>query len=618
MGRSTMPPIGAAILITAQERASEVFRKIGGEAGKLSGHLVKTGATAAIVGTNFSKLNLALTGIIPAIVALAAGATAVKWAQFEAATRRASFAMALSGLSAREAQIRINMVNSALTRASAEGFFNFGGAVSGAIELDRDLFQSLLDISGALEDKIRIPASESFAAMAEAIKGNNEPLDELLGRIGAVVGPVTTVEEKFAAIKGTLGTLSVTRVDALLTALGSLKESTETTVGELGNVFSGFFVVFVGTLASFIINVKDNPQLILAFATLGAFLIDKGAIFGKGFVGALVGAAIAGLSLDLGSSIKGVLEDPEVLLVIGIAAGTLGRYMGSKWLVPGIVAAIGFELVPGISTALGDAGMSDVLTAAAWGLGIIVGKKIGGTKGVLAGLALASTLTDSINVLYNGNSISDPALELAIIGLGAAIGFVLGGWVGLTIGAAMANALIQAEKEGNLPSWVRFFIDPKYDKEIRDTLKDWAMKWGGVILDGIKDPLKTFGKIFSDIFSSEGVADILRRAKEFGVSVGNMILDGIKSALGWFLNFIFPYSRTASTSAVPVPEMTHASLTNDIGGGIGSRISGMPLGGTIVVQLVLDRYVLGEAVVDIIDRTARFKAGLTEASVATA
>ncbi len=210
----------------------------------------------------------------------------------------------------------------------------------------------------------------------------------------------------------------------------------------------------------------------------------------------------------------------------------------------------------------------------------------------------------------------------ALKAIWALLGLIRKGW-GFIL-AAITNGLATLEKS---------LID--FRKAIVDWVEAWTKSLGLAIRDAIDFAIGAWGRFFTRI--RDGTFDI----GEFFQGVWDGVVRGFKTILNEMIdmlnrwigrlnsvidlaNILNPFQDIPKLDLV-APIMHRGGVVPGPAGAdvpiiaqAGERIIPNGGGGIIVVQLVMDRNVFGEVVVDVINRTAKFKAGMTPSSVATA
>lgn len=589
----------AAFILTARDRASGQFAKVSASALTLGTRLKLLLGTIGMLIPQFNKITTAigLFSLALAAIPLLAGIVMTKKIidgiiEFGLATRRARLQMELMGINAESAKNQVRALAGVIDRATMVSLTTSAKAVEAWVLAGYPLTKQLATMAEELYKLTGIPVEDIFAELVTArITDNVSGFLKLLGDTNILVG--VDLPKNFTELKVKLEEfLSKENLDsasALADSFRRLSEVTLPTREKIAEMISSFINILIETLAEKLEAQKDKMEELLWAALAAVFLAPKGLAWrlGAGFAVAFGGA----LLLDLGNTIVKAFEDPVTVGVIVAAAYLLGSSAGSKWLA-GFIAFLALNFGPQLIEELRRAGIDPGLLAVAIALGTVLGRML--RLGIIQGLVLGSILYDIFNELFSEKEIAHGLLRVAVAGLGAAIGFLIGGGLGAVLGAFIGNELYSFLLKAG---WV--------DKALKS--------------------MESLGKAIGEGVVA-GFKYVFRGLINWIVDFINWFRTQINKILGIFGQSLPLMERWEEPIPLPrtppgTPEFQRGGWVPGTPGQATPIIAHggeyvMPRGGApITIQLIIDKRVVNEWVVDAVSRVARLKAGLTPSSL---
>lgn len=665
----------ATIVVQARDRATGQFRKLAGESQRLGGSWrVLTGIVRQL-NVGMLALSLTLPAIGAAIGGLVTAQTATSFLTFERAARRARTQLQLMGFSANDARDQVNALTNLMDRANATTILQSAEAMTDVALAGSEMTEQLAPLAETFAELTGLDPGSVLSSFFDAfLKRDPDKLLRLVTGTEDLAIPIEIFDQLEAGFaKPLLDFLTQVTDDTTITNVERLADSFERLAmltlpsrEQFVEFTAGFTNIFIESLAEHLENSKENLNIVL-LTSLGAVVATSSKSLGRRAGVGFIAGFTALLLLDFGNTVDTAVKDPETLTTIAAASALAGQLSGKLW-IAGFVSLIGLELAPGISGTLDNMEDDEKLGLAAFGVGTAIGLKT--KQGLLTSLALGFTLKTAADDLFSGESLRDESMSLAYGGLGAAIGFkIKGPWgaiFGFELGKIAQDLLVDAGLEqhmntlglaiggfmvAGLPglligALIGSAIDLVVHPELRDAWVIVGKAMGGFLMDGIIG-------VFVEI----------------PIILANLIIAGINKALSG-LKFGFPYggtidpfpdipeiplprfipdtgtAQTASTitpgiaagtlsqvqaalaSGVPVSSelLAAAGIQSLAGGGVVQGATGQPRvavvhggemvsSGPMVIQLILDKKIIGQVAIDSIHRTGKFRAGLVPGSV---
>jgi len=583
----------AAIVISARDRATGQFRKLDtavlGVVGRFRLLLGVIGRLLLVA----PLLAIGIGAIVTALASITAAGAARDLATFQQAARRAHVQLRTLGISLRDTRDLLDVVTGTLSRASAIGFLGSVTAVEAlANTLDINLAKSLMDIAKRAEETIGVDAAIVFDALVDAVNGVEEPLRRIIGTMevdfdAQVLTSTDLIRAFDDANKEAFGEFPLTNVRRLADQFERINEALRPMAEKLGEFSAAFSLVFVATFAQALMNLAGNPAIVLSIIILGT-VIRRGLV--GGILGGFAGLLAAGLALELVSIAQAIFRDPDVLLAIAVGATFIGVLTGRWWLAA-FLGLMGVSLAPGISEVFSSFTFAERMNILFAALGLLGGLKfIGGFKGAIVGFQFVGAIKEWANIIVEVFDVRGPiggVLAVVMTALAAFVGSRLlsaFGPIGLALGALLGLQLSTAFLKVLLKMPELFFLDfIKIGRAIANFIWEGLERGLMALLPGFPGPLKEALK---------------------GLLPGIPFID------------IPSFQHGGIVPGMPgqaVPILAHAGERIIAAG---QPIAGMNGGGQpIIVQLVLDKRVIGQVSIDAFHRTAKFQAGMTPGSI---
>jgi hypothetical protein len=450
----------ASIVIQARDKATGQFRKVAMESQRLGG--AWRILTAVLRQMNIGMLAMATVlpvvgAALASIVTVAATVSFLKWEQ---AARRARIQLQFMGFSASESRQQMDMLASTMSRANAQVMFQSAGAMADVAVAGQGMTAQLAPMADTFADLIGASPADVFSALFDIFaKQDPTKFERLVAgteNIAIPIGMITALEKGdfapfltwFHAITNKESLTQMEQLTENLARLGALTAPAAETISE---ATAGFANVFVSSFATRMENLQEEIKLMLAGGIAAALIAgaETEAMTGayKKFgtrMGAGIAAALAiGIVLDLKTTWETLSNNWEVLGPIVIAAMILGKVTG-RWWVAAAAAIFGLELAPGIADAMQSLGTEKSVNLVVAGLGVAMGLML--KKKLTTSLALGVTLSEIMKSLYTGEgdsaTLRQNIVKVTAGALGAAIGFAYTrSWTGAIFGAGIALAI---------------------------------------------------------------------------------------------------------------------------------------------------------------------------------
>ena len=581
--------ITADIIIRARDAGSAAFSRVAGASGRLGGSFTR------LLGI-LARLNIGLQLLLATLPLIAAGFAAmigvrmvVNFLNFERASRRARIQLQLLGFSASAARDQVNILTQLMGRSAATSILANAQAmtdvaiagtvlVAGLAPLvevwskligadPADVMSAFIDVFAKQDpDKfLRLVAGTEKLAVPMEILANLD--EEGLKRLRLFITEIAKQE-------------TMTNIEGLAASLERLSEVTAGLQEAIVEGIAAGIDVFVTSLAASLEALKENLDIILVAALAGAFFAAGG-----GLASSLAGGFALGLAAALLTNMEPVIgafeEEPLILSAIAIAAGALGHALGG-WLLAATLVSVALGLSPGLAKQFKNLEPEKKVDAIAGALGLALGVALGlkFTEAFTLGFLLM-TIADQIQ---NQKTVGGIAAFSAFTLLGGVLGFWLGG--GSPMGAIL----------GAYIGTLAFQIWDEHKEDIIDAFKWLGEKIGQILANGIWNEV-------SAIIAK--IRDAVARALQGppisvppGGGPGGIVPIVPRRQLG---------GMVPGLPGQPQMILAHGGETIIPAG----RSGGQPM----VIQLILDRRIIGEVAVDAFHRTAKFKAGMVSGSI---
>ena len=592
----------AAITIIARERAAQAIRRVE----TLLGHLGLTfGRLLGIIGRltlGFTLFQAAIGAIGVALSAAVTVQTIGTMLQFERAAQRARFQLQLFGLSADEAKDMVAALAKVTDRATATALLRSGEAMTAARLAGEQLTVRLASLTQEIAKVTQLDPAQVFTALFKAIV-EHDPRHflDLVGGFSEFQDAARALARQDMpafrqALEDALDTAERTspeieRLSENLAALGVLTRGAREQV-------SGFVVdflnVFVGTLREKLDTAREHFRIVVAGALAGVML-TSGRFLAIRFAAGFAGALLAYLTVDMDKVIRQMKDNPKLVATIASVATTVGLLMGKRTAAAFLLGAI--TLFPGLADTFRDVSTTDIVRVAAAGLGMVLGKRL--RFSFWKSLLLAEVIVNTLNTFFSGRDITHKALRLTAIAFGTALGALVGGHFGAAMGAFVATAIFdELEKRGFVTKWIRFW------ENIGASMRDALFKTFTIgffkrltieVRAGVADMLEDVNRLLSHLpgHPSIPIPPAFKSAQLLRDTIARVSTEALKD-MEFQYGGVVPGPRGAPRLA-----LVHGGETI------------LPTHrGPMVIQLIMDRKVIGEAAIDYFHRTAKLKAGM--------
>ncbi len=565
----------AAITITARDRATGQFRKLEQASMGLGRSLRGLLVVVRRMATGFVLLQGALIGIPALLAALVTATTAINLVKFEQASRRARIQLQLLGLSALDARHQVSALAATIDRSAAVSILSSVEAMDEWRFTGFQLGKQLLEMTEEFAKLTGLDPAKIFTALSAAFTMDDvRPFAALLTSTENFAQVVIRSKDDILGMLTGLGsTENLASVERLAESMHRLTKATEESREAITTLTAAFLDVFVRTLADKLEAASERIRLAIVTSLVTAFVLAGRSMAVR--FGASFGAGLAFILLtDVSDTVTDTFENPEFLAAAGIAAFLAGRIVGGR-LIAGLVFVLVLELMPAIQEQFRGMSTPEQAEAIAFPAGIALGLAL--KLGLLRAFTLGLILQEAVGVVFKAETISHKGLLAALTGLGAAIGFAVAGPIGAGIGAFLGVGLFEFLR---------------------------ARGWLEMLLGGFGEMARKAADRFVNDLKIR-IGELWRGLVDF---IGNLRLPAFNIP-----SFSFPRlpgfehgGTVPGPIGAPVPIIAHG----------GERFLGSGGGGApIIVQLVLDRRVIGEVAVDAINRTARFKASMVPGSL---
>lgn len=634
-----------AFVVNARDKATAIFDKVSKSSNLLGATWRSLVGLAARLNVAMLALSVTLPIVAAAFASLLTVTTAISFVRFERAMRRTRIQLQLLGLSAIQARSQVATLAGMMDRAAATSFFNSAEAINTVAIAGFELTKQLIPLATEFAELTGLDPAAVFVAMFDAVaKHDADKFALLVTGMTNLAIPMEVlasleagdVEPFLKFLADISSTESVTGLEKVADSLERIAELTRPTREAVVNTGAILVNVLLESIATRLEEVGGELEEIFLVAWAAA-LLTTGRSMGMR-LGTGIAVGMAGILLvDFITTLEKVGESPVItagILAIGLG---LGRQLGGRkgGIVGGILIIMGLELLPGLQDMFNDLRFSQQLEVSAFALGVTIGLLT--KQGFFRSFALGSVLQ---TVVGDFNADKNAAQTTTVIGF-TAIGAILGARFGGGFQGAIVGSLI-----GNLVGTI--LADPATDKlgiELGKTI-------GTFILDGILGVLVELPIAIANLVL-EGINNALANLGGLQTPFGTIPLPGVSVPLipnpvpdildnvggGGGLPGPTDFADVintlptggGSTSTVPSMNDFFSDFRNIEQFGEGGVIPG-PLGaprmavvhggetvipgsGNIVIQLVLDKRVIGEVAVDAVNKVARFNAGMVPGSV---
>ena len=455
----------ASIVIQARDKATGQFRKVAMESQRLGG--AWRILTAVLRQLNISMIAMAtvlpvIGAALASIVTVAATVSFLKWEQ---SARRARIQLQFLGFSASESKQQMDSLASTMGRANAMVMFQSASAMTDVAIAGQAMTAQIAPMADTFADLVGASPADVFSAFFDIFaKQDPSKFERLVAGTENITIPLEMITALEAGDFGPFLTWfnaitnkeSLTQMEILAQNLADIGELTAPAAETISETTAAFANIFVSSLKTRLTALKDNVQLIFAGGLSGALIASAATpemtgafkILGTRMGAGLAAAAAAALIVDFGTTWATIVDEPKILVPIVMAALTLGRITGKFW-VGAAVGVIGLQLGPGIAEVTKSLSTEKEIELLAGGLGFALGVVL--KKNLMTKLALGATLAQAAKEVVEDETWGHRASEAAFIAVGTAMGFALTrNLTGALIGAALATAAYDAIPDGNM------------------------------------------------------------------------------------------------------------------------------------------------------------------------
>ena len=635
--------------VQARDKATALFSKLEKSSVNLgtAWRSLLMGIRALNIG--FLALAVTLPLVSAAIASVMTAVTTIGFLKFERASRRARFQLQLMGMTASQSRDQLATLTGLMDRAAVTSILQSGEAMLDVALAGSELMKQLGPLTDTLSDITGIAPDQMFIALFDAFaKHDSAKFRSLVFGMQELQIPIEILDQLeagFAApfldfLHGITKTENVSRLEEVTKNLERISDISRPTREMIMTGSAATVNIFLESLATKLEAGEEELADIFRIS-----LIAAASVAGSGVGRALGVGILVGLSLlllkDIETTINDAFTNPIVTAGILATGLTAGKVLGGKkgGLVGGLIIVLGLELLPGLTEAFDTLERDQKFAIMGFGSGTLLGLAM--KQGFLKSFAIGSIVQTAVDTTFSGGSLSDKAIVLSLATAGGIVGTIFGGPIGAAAGVAIGTGL---------GVWLR------------------DADWRGFA----REPAKQFGIAFANFFIDE-INSAIRRMNEGWFGLGSILPDipempKIISATPVDATAVIPPGAAGAVVAPPVtavpvptaepvfkplltvppeipfPNMSVADLIALFGlaeaerivalrgyenGGIVPGPLGAPQlatvhggetilprgGGIMVVQLVLDKQVIGEVAIDALHKTARYNAGMVPGSL---
>ncbi len=625
------PEVG--IIVRARDQASAMFDRLNQSSGKLGAGFRRLIGIVSRLNVGF----LALTAVVPIVGAAIAGmigaATAISFLSMERSLRRARVQLQLFGMSSTEARDQLQTLTSLMDRAAVTSILDSAEAMN-IVALETDsLLKFILPLSEKFANIISASPAEVFIALFDALaKHDPTKFQNLIVGMGEIAIPLEILDQldaNFAQpfvdwLVNITETETLTGLEKLATNLERIAMITQPTRESILSGVAATLNIFLESLATRLEQAQDKIGFAIQAMLLGAVANQIWAFVGRGLgrslaVGIMVGLTTLFLS-NLTNVVKDIFENPAIMATIAALAFTLGRWMGGLrgGLLGGLIFVIGAELLPGLGVVFGDFSKSTQVSVIAGGLGTALGLAM--NLRIFAALTIGFVISEAFKILVSGRTLVDKALILTLGVVGGAIGFFWGRQVGAAIGASIGIWIGESiENATTRKQWVNFgsAIGEWLVFGVMQIFVTLPTLLAQQLAEGLNLMIKDINKFLPKFFDIPSVPVPIAIPPSIPTTGAPTVFEPAP--------FLAPQPQTFGTiNGITQFEedFAHGGIVPGIKGAPrriiahgGERITPPGQGELIIVQLILDKRVIGEVAIDAIHKTAKFNAGMVSGSI---
>lgn len=616
--------------LIARDRATGQFQKLSDATGILGRAMRGLGFALRSLNLGFALLSAGIGIAGAAIASLITTTTVVNFLAFERASRRARIQLQFLGLSAENARDMVRLLTTHMNRANATTLLQNAEVMTLIAEAGMALTEQLAPLVDKFSDLIQADPSQMMGAFLDTfMRQDPSRFLQIVAGVSDLSIPVTTLAALESGdfqpfldwLENITSSETLTGVEKLSTSLGRLMELTRPTRETVSESAAIFVNVFVESLAAHLETAKSRLADILLIALAGV-MATRGQGLGR-MLGLGLTAGLGGLLLvNLETTLTSALKNPTTVAAVVGAAAVAGLAAG-RGVVGGLVLVLGLQLLPGITSALEQLSTKEQVILASLGVGAAMG--LATRRGFIDALAIGLTLETIARSMFEGESLLDSTVRVAWTLLGAVLGGVAAGPWGAVMGAALGQVAVDIESKlprGPGIPWI----------ELGHSLAGWFTEG---FVDEQMAMVETWKKLGSDIgdFITGPLKDAITTTVDWITGQVNDVIATINSIplIPDIPTLPVPVAPTPAPTPppgrrVPVPRPRVSEFAH---GGIVPGPQGRPQlavvhggetilsnrGSILVVQLVLDRKVIGQVAVDALHRTARFQAGMTPGAI---
>ena len=621
---------GAAFTITAQDKASKVVDTI---SQKFAGQTQRIGTLVRAYGAlnrSMLALSVGLPVLISAMGAMAGAADAIKFVELERASRRSRIQLQLMGLTATDAASSVGILTEALDRGTATTFLQSSKAVASIAVAGTELTREMALAAGRMSTIMGVDFVKAFDALfAARVLDDPEPLQQLIGGLEDLGLAVDGIDPNDAqglanAVIALVDKENITQAEGLAAAFSRIGELTAPGRQAVEEFVAGFLNIMVTTLAERLEAQQENFKTAI-LAGLSTMFIFSGRGLGKSLAIGILGGMAAMVLTDMGVTFRAVMENKQLSFGVFLAATILGLATG-RWLLSGIFALVAWEFVPGIAEVF-----DKLETSVKWGIivgGLVTAIALAMKAKLKVAFGLGVLLGEIASDLESGKDKKAEIMEAGFILLGGALGALIGrnmrtALVGAFLGKELFKKL--ADEESNFKE-----LGEQYGRAIASGIGEGSKGIGGNLMELFLDEfnLRKSGTLAPDESTWKAFQPDLNPFDEWPFT--DKVTPGAsrntreenrrlwQELHGEFRRDLFPdpsQGEFQPPSGFPqIDRIPGASFQQQSfrGSSLPIRPNGGSSNSPIVVQLVLDKRIIGEVAINAVNRQVRFRSGVVQ------